>query len=149
MKVVAVGAGAKAKKKLREVGEGSLAREEEEGRGVEVQTQRMIATMIAAGALKAIAGAEQRRRLKLRQKEIRCQTLVNHLLRRTRQIIVGGRTAVKTMTTTAQAKSKQSKQKPREPNGVPQRNNHKAKIALPQKMTLHQKHHSNKSHHHL
>ena len=148
MKVVAVGAGAKAKKKLREVGEGSLAREEEEGRGVEVQTLKMIATMIAAGALKAIAGAEQRRRLKLRQKEIRCQTSANHLLRRTRQIIEDGKTVVK-MTTTAQAKSKQSKQKPREPNGVLLRNNRKAKIALPQKMTLHQKHHSNKSHHHL
>ena len=110
-------------------------------RQVELQTPTMRATTTTAVALTAIVGAEQRRRLKLRPKETRFQTLASHLLKRIQPIIVGGK--VVRMMTKAQVKSKQ---KPKE---VFPRKHRKLKISLPQKMTtnmsLHLSLHPNKN----
>ena len=97
-------------------------------RQVELQTPMMRATTTTVVALIAIVGAEQRRRLKLRPKETRCQTLASHLLKRIRPIIVDGK-VVKRMMTKAQAKSKQKAKE------VFPKKHRKVKIAIPQKMT--------------
>ena len=100
-------------------------------RQVELQTRTTKATTMTAVALTAKVGAEQRRKLKLRPKETRCQTSASHLLKRTRPIIVGDR-AVKMMTMMTKAQVK-SKQKPRE---VFHRKHRKERIVGPHKMTL-------------
>ena len=95
---------------------------------VELQDLMMKATTTTAVTLAVKVGAEQRRKLKLRPKETRCQTSASHLLKKTQPLTVGGK--VVKMMTKAQAKIKQ---KPKE---VFHRKHRKAKLALPRRMTL-------------
>ena len=104
---------------------------------VELRDLMMRATTMTAVTLTAKVGAEQRRKLKLRPRENRCQTSASHLLKRTQPLIVGGK-VVKMMMTKAQVKIKQ---KPKE---VFHRKHRKAKLALPQRMTLNLSLHLNK-----
>lgn len=101
-------------------------------RQLELQTPTIRVMKTIAVTLAAKVGAEQRPRLKLRPKEIRCQTSASLLPKRIRPIIVVARVAkmMMTMTTKAQAKSKQKRKE------VFHRRHRKLKIAIPQKMTL-------------
>ena len=99
-------------------------------RQLELQTPTIRVMKTIAVTLAAKVGAEQRPRLKLRPKEIRCQTSASLLPKRIRPIIVVARVAKMMMTTKAQAKSKQKRKE------VFHRRHRKLKIAIPQKMTL-------------
>ena len=104
---------------------------------VELQDRMMRATTTTAVTLAAKVEVEQKQKLKQRPKETRCQTSASHHLKRTQPLIVGGK-VVKMMMTKAQAKIKPKLKE------VFHRKHHKAKLTLPQRMTLNQSLHLNK-----